>query len=163
MQRMKFLVWAAVAALALVPLASAQDGYQGFFTVADYQAANFDKQIGYTTGLADHFTWLVSVSNDPGLSQQVQDCIGGKSNVDVSIMFDTFVSGGGFSDFGAAEVFVLMMISECGADVTGLVMGDGDGGAAADCVQIGTLPKGLLVDLTRSGQLAVLYQEGAFC
>ena len=162
----KKLFWAAAVSMAVIPFASAQDGYQGFFTVLDYQAANFDQQIGYTTGLADHFTWLVGVSNDPGLSQRVDACTAEKSNVEVSIMFDTFVGGGEYGEFGAAQVFVLMMISECGADVTALVTGGGGGGggaAAAGCVPVSTLPKGLLVDLTRSGQLTVLYDEGAFC
>ena len=37
------------------------------------------------------------------------------------------------------------------------------GGGNGNCVSIATLPNGLLVQLTKSGQLAALYDEGAFC
>ena len=153
--------------LAVVPIASAQQSYNAYITVGGYRNVSVDQQIGYTTGMIDTANWIVGHANDPALSATVATCLEGMGVFDVSIL-DTFVAGGEYNELGGADVFLAMLDAQCGIDMVSLVNPGGGGGgggaeAAGDCVQLSTFPKGLLADLTRSGQLTVLYEEGAFC
>ena len=166
-ENFRVLVWAAALSLGFAPLASGQADFNAYYTVGDYTGQSADQQVGYTTGLVDFFNWLVSGAPETGDMARAEACLVEKGNVDVSIMFDTYVAGGAFAEFGAAEVFVAMINDTCGTNVTNeIALGGGGGGVGAangNCVSIATLPNGLLVDLTRTGQLAALYAEGAFC
>lgn len=160
-------VAAVLLTLAVAPLASAQQSYKAYITVGEYRTVSVDQQIGYTTGMIDTANWIIGHANDPALSATVATCLEGMGVFNISILFDTFVAGGEYNDFGGADVFLAMLDAQCGIDMVSLVTPGGRGGggaeAAGDCVQLSTFPKGLLADLTRSGQLTVLYEEGAFC
>ena len=160
-------VAAVLLTLAVAPLASAQQSYKAYITVGEYRTVSVDQQIGYTTGMIDTANWIIGHANDPALSATVATCLEGMGVFKISILFDTFVAGGEYNDFCRADVFLAMLDAQCGIDMVSLVTPGGRGGggaeAAGDCVQLSTFPKGLLADLTRSGQLTVLYEEGAFC
>ena len=152
MKNFRVLVWAAALSLGFAPLASGQAYFNAYYTVGNYTGQSADQQVGYTTGLVDFFNWLVYGVPETGDMARAEACLVEKGNVDVSIMFDTYVARGAFDEFGAAEVFVAMMNDTCGTNVTNeIALGGGGGGVGAangNCVSIATLPNGLLVETT---------------
>ena len=165
---MRKLIAAAALSLAVVPFASAQNFLSSFHSVSSYREQTAEYQTGYTTGLADLFSWVVS--KEPEIQNTVNACLEGLGNGDVSILFDSVVVDCDFDQSASAPIFVQMLDTMCDTDVSNMVrLGDFDGDAGqrgeavADCALVSTLPEGLLVELTRSGQLTVLYRKGALC
>ena len=123
--------------------------------------------------MMDLLHWIVA--KNPSVRQQIDGCVGGQSAAEISILFDTVIAEGDFDEFASAPVFVTLLNTTCGTQVAARVDAgvpdvgrpDAGPGAGADgaegCTPVATLPRGLLLMLTRNGQLTELYEMGALC
>lgn len=114
-------------ALAFAPATKAQD-VVGFFTAADYKATTSDEQVGYTTGLLDAVLWMLSLEDDSDSVDLIAVCIGDRSRIGVSIMYDDYLAQNQDKlEVSAAELFLLMIAEQCFPDEAPAA-GGGDAG-----------------------------------
>ena len=110
------------------------------------------------------------VAKAPEFQNKIVTCLEGKTTGNISVMFDVVIAEGDFDQYASAPVFVQMLDAFCDTDVASTITvggresdAGGGGGAVTGCTPVATLPEGLLLDLTRSGQLSVLFEQGALC